>query len=259
MKTFTLCVAGIGAGIALAFATQNPVILEKLGFSGATAESTDVAMESDMGDAKTKAMESEVGSAVKSEATASADGNAAADEASAKPPAIAKRADGVMEGASGTKVVAKKPAMKDMAKSKMAKESDMAEESEKPNKMGEVPEELDGKWLVTRAVHGNSRITFDKLQAMTLEVAGKEIVIGQGDKREIGTLESSVPSKIGETSFAEIKISSAKGKGKDIRGFYYLDDGELTMIWGAPGEARPDPTNQEQFAKARILTMRAAQ
>ena len=91
-----------------------------------------------------------------------------------------------------------------------------------------------------------------------MEIEGEQITIVQGNKREIADFESGDVRKIGDTAFAELRIISRRG-GKEIRGFYYFDAGELTMIWGAPGAERPDPTKADEMAKARILTLQSDQ
>ena len=121
------------------------------------------------------------------------------------------------------------------------------------------PLKLAGKWRVTRAVHKGSNVPFDRYGRLEIEFDQGNIIIAQGDKREVGKLNASDVGMIGETSFAEIVIAPIEGDKKEIRGFYYYDNGELTLIWGAPGAARPDPTNRDDFAKARILTLQAAQ
>lgn len=121
--------------------------------------------------------------------------------------------------------------------------------------------ELDGKWRVIRALRDGTPVPFDRFGTMTVEFDAGKMIIRSGAKEEIGMLSAKQVSMIGETSFAEVEISpmNKEGDRKDIRGFYYLEEGELTFIWGAPGAERPDPTDREDFASARILTLEIAQ
>ena len=143
------------------------------------------------------------------------------------------------------RIVVSKPPIKEAAKA----EETIAEEKQSS---------LIGKWNVTRAKFAGKEIPFDKLKAMSMAFDGEQISIVQGGKREVADFESGEVQQIGDSSVAELKITSAGG-ARVIRGFYYFDADELTMIWGAPGEKRPDPTKPEENAKARVLTLEAAE
>jgi uncharacterized protein (TIGR03067 family) len=193
---------------------------------------------------------------------AAKDTKAAIDEAGNRAPEIQRP-----KGNKTERVVVAKPPLKEVSPGSDVENEETATatetaskpiESEKAEKKDSKQEMLDGNWYVTRAVHAGRKVSFTKLKTMTMEIDGEQITIVQGDKREVAKIESGEVRKIGETAFAELKITSAGG-GKQIRGFYYFDENELTMIWGAPGAERPDPTNAEEMAKARILTLLADQ